>query len=473
MRSFDDINDCPNIKPFYYDQMVAHDDVKFPYRVRTVDEAAELIDTIPIGSYLSIPNINDLSQVHIYRRVEFNETTPEPAIWDGESTDVSWYDAKKKMLLVTTAAQLRGLHDLVAKGITFEGQEVRLGNNIDLGYHEWDPIGKMYQIHSSKNTSKHMYSKYDISIDIQHAFQGTFNGAGHIIYGLSIRKKPKDGNFHGFFLALEKATVKNVIFGYVNLSTVDSNTSFAAVTGVAENTIFSNIRVTGVISCSKPSGVCGIAIDSIFYECKNAARLIARTTQCVGLIAGGICQQITLSKQTIKDLKGKSPVIFKNCLNEGSIEMDGNNAKYLWAGHFFGGTFYKRDVANFSFTIEKCKISDDCRISVRNGDEVEGESVFYGYLDNNANQSNYIGATTKDDLLSGLIGRVDQYVDITVVRTTMSTIIDNMVVSGTVNTLHSEIGDKTFSTIDAEPITSDDCIYDLEPFFKYVKTVKI
>ena len=48
-----------------------------------------------------------------------------------------------------------------------------------------------------------------------------------------------------------------------------------------------------------------------------------------------------------------------------------------------------------------------------------------------------------------------------------------MVIPGTLNTLHSDVGENVFLTTDASPIRTEDCVYDLEPYFKYIKTVKI
>jgi excinuclease ABC subunit C len=44
---------------------------------------------------------------------------------------------------------------------------------------------------------------------------------------------------------------------------------------------------------------------------------------------------------------------------------------------------------------------------------------------------------------------------------------------GSINTLKSNRGEKVFKTIDADRISDNDCIYDLEPFFHYIKTIKI
>ena len=51
-------------------------------------------------------------------------------------------------------------------------------------------------------------------------------------------------------------------------------------------------------------------------------------------------------------LNGSGPKIFVNCINDGEIIIDAANSKYLWAGYFFGGTFYKPDIDIDGFEIK-------------------------------------------------------------------------------------------------------------------------
>lgn len=463
-----------NINPFYRDHVVTHDDVKHEYRVKTIDEANNLIDTIPNEEYISIPNINNLCEVHIYRKTNYDDSVNPNAIWDGVSSDKSWYDSSSRIFELSTANELKGLQQLVSEGVTFYNKEIKLVSNIDLAFKDWEPIGEFYKV-SSEESNGVPYSKYDIIINDRHVFKGTFNGGGHIIYGLKISESRENCNFYGFFLGLKEAIVKNVVFADVLLKSDNSAISYSAVAGVAENCIFSNIHVSGNIECTKPSGLCSIAVDSVFYNCKNSARLKAKTSELTGIVVGGICQQFSISAEMVKHLEGNVPKVFVNCVNEGSIIIDGTNAKYLWAGHFFGGTFYRRGTLTFSFIMEKCKIHDDAHIYVTNMDKVASEVVYFGYNDNSSNESNNTttSAISKEDLLCGLIGRVDIYVETTVIKTTLSTIVDTMVIPGTLNTLHSDVGENVFLTTDASPIRTEDCVYDLEPYFKYIKTVKI
>lgn len=71
--------------------------------------------------------------------------------WDG-SVDTSWYSGGSPYT-IDTAEGLAGLAALVNGGNDFSGQTVLLGDNLNLGGHEWTPIG-----------------------NASHPFNGTFGG---------------------------------------------------------------------------------------------------------------------------------------------------------------------------------------------------------------------------------------------------------------------------------------------------------
>lgn len=457
----------------YSDNNVTNDDIDLKHQLRTEEEAFDMLPHLDNGDYISIINGNDLSEAFIYRKLAFEERVKPECLWDGSSSDASWYDADESVQHIQNAAQLKGLYDLVMSGITFEGKEVRLDCNIDLCSHEWTPIGDVYKLDREKGNS--LYTKYDINISPDKVFKGIFNGCAHIIYNMTITKKYGDANFFGFFLVLKNAVVKNIIFSGVDMHTTDSTTNYASVCGVAENCRFMGIDTSGSISCAKPSGICGIGYSSVFYNCRNDVTLTARVSdddKDTGIVIGGICQQITLSRKSIDELYGSSVPMFKNCVNTGKIYADGTNAKYLWIGSFFGGTYYEKGVYGFSFTIDRCNMKNSIAV-VSNSDKVKGECIFSGYKDNIESITNNIGNSCKDDLLAGAIGRVDQYIDIHVIKSNPSIMLGALVIPGSANTLHSKSGSKTFITEKAEIENNVHCIYNLVPFYKYIKTIHV
>ena len=461
--------DEDELRTAYTDHIVNNEAIDSCLRVDTSDEAENLIGkTIP-GQYISITNQNNLGEVFIYQRSKFDGNVPEEGIWDGKSSSIDWYRKDAKIQYICSASELRGFADLVNAGYTFKGMEVRLNNNIELGYYDWEPIGNTYDVTSQKDESI-LYSQYDVNVDKKHTFQGIFNGCGHVIYELRLTKKSKTW-FSGFFTSILNAEINNISFEGIDVWNEDDNVGFSTIAGVAENSIFTNVSVSGRIVCAKPSGICGIAKDSSFYNCKNSVTLYAKSNVPAGLIAGGICQQLTISKNMLSNLNKNIPKVVSHCINNADIFADGTNAKYLWVGHFFGGTYYDENVDTFSFIMDYCIIHKEKNIHVTNMNKVDGETVFFGY-DDNAGPSNNVSKTSKDDLLGGLIGRVDKGVTIEVRKATLSTRVNSMVIPGSVNTLVSKSGDNTFSTQNVKSPAVQETIYDLEPFFRYVKTTK-
>lgn len=441
------------------------------FKISTEEEALDLIDKTKPGDYISIANKNNLSEVFIYQRNDNIASVPDSAKWDGASYDTDWFNYKDDKFVITTAAQLKGFQLLVNSGVTFKGKEVMLGNSIDLCKYDWIPIGLEYQT-ETYNIDNDIRAKYVLNLDHKHTFQGVFNGCGHRIMRLHLPEGGKRSGFYGFFTSISEAEINNVIFDYVDLCSEDDSRSYCAVAGIANNSIFTNVIVTGNIISPKPSGICGIAIDSAFYSCKNLAVLYAKVKSDTGIVAGGICQQLTITKKMIEYLDNKAPKLFVNCVNEGAIIADGKYAKYLWIGHFFGGTYYEKDVTNFNFIIETCTIRKNAYISVLNSKDIKGEKVFFGCSDYEKQPTNNVGEHSKDDLLDGIIGRVDQGVGIKVRKSTSSVIINNLVIPGTINTLASDPGKNTFYTMSASSIGLEEKVYNFEPYFKYVKTTK-
>lgn len=441
-------------------------------RVDSEEEALELVKVTKPGQYISVVNKNNLAQVFIYRRNLIDTGVIPDGIWDGKNSDTSWYNDTVRTLHIRTAAQLKGLCDLVDAGFTFKGKEIQLDNNIDLNYYEWKPIGKPYMVDDEMLDSL-LYTKYSIQTDSSHTFQGIFNGKGHYIHNLAISENEEGAKFSGFFLAIDQASINNITFENVRLISDNDETSFATIAGIANNSIFTNVTVSGIINCVKPAGICGVARDTAFYGCRNKANLNARASSKVGIVAGGICQQLTLSKDMTIQLQDKAPRLFMNCINEGNIVADGTNAKYLWIGNFFGGTYYEKGVQSFSFIMDRCDIEYGTSTIVENADSIEGETVFFGYRDgfHNGAQNN-VGITSKDDLMNGLIGRVDQYVGIEVKKLTSSSIVNSLVIPGSVNTMVSGVGDNTFHTLNVTKATLEESIYDLEPYFQFIRTSK-
>lgn len=445
--------------------------ISVEFKADTPDKIYELIPKTSPGEYISITNRNNLGEVYIYQRNEIEDDVPKEAVWNGTDSDTWWYDEKKDKFVITTAAELVGFASLVRDGVTFKEKEVQLGNNIDLGGHRWTPIGNSYTVEATQKPGE-AHPRYSLVIDKDHVFQGVFNGCGYKIFGLAFFGDYDITGFTGFFAAIDEAEIHNVVFEQVRMISDTDHLNYAGVVGIANNSIFTNVIVSGEITSAKPAGICGIAVDTAFYSCKNTANLHARVFGDSGIIAGGICQQITFTKEMVNHLNGRMPKKFVRCVNEGKIEADGTNAKYLWIGHLFGGTYYDVDADTFSFIIDSCSIGYGTHIRVINSDKIKGDCVYFGYQDSYLDSEfNNVSENSKDDLMSGIIGRVDQNIGVAVIKTTSSTVINNMVIPGTVNTMISAPGKNTFYTKNVNPI-EEESPYNLEPFFRFIKVSK-
>ncbi len=98
--------------------------------------------------------------------------------WDSSASDKSWYDQTKTEFYISTAAQLKGLANIVNDGTySFKETTVYLENDIDLDNHPWVPIG--YGFFTPKS------------------FCGTFNGNAHTISNLYISTDKLTGVYYG------------------------------------------------------------------------------------------------------------------------------------------------------------------------------------------------------------------------------------------------------------------------------------
>ncbi len=151
-----------------------------------------------------------------------------------------WYDdyLSATEFVIQSGAELGYLAELVNDGTdSFHGKTISLTGDIDLaGVDNWTPIGD----------------------SAEHSFQGTFDGAGHLIKNLAVNRT--DANYAGLFGYVDNAGIKNL--------------------GIAGGT------VTGV---NYAGGVTGYAAGTTTIEnCYNTAAITATTGDNSGGIAGGM-----------------------------------------------------------------------------------------------------------------------------------------------------------------------------------------
>ena len=68
------------------------------------------------------------------------EEVSDADVWDGESSDTSFYTFSSNTLYIDSAARLKGFADLTRNGFSFEGLTVELTTDVDLNGNTWYPI---------------------------------------------------------------------------------------------------------------------------------------------------------------------------------------------------------------------------------------------------------------------------------------------------------------------------------------------
>ena len=122
-------------------------------------------------------------------------------VWDGESVSKPAFDDATQTYSIVKPSELAWIAKTVNAGVTratendnMRGKTIKLTSDIDLGGHEWLPIGYI------TGPAKGDYEGYPI------AFKGTFDGQGHTVKGLYVR----ENKYAGLFGCLCGATIKNV-----------------------------------------------------------------------------------------------------------------------------------------------------------------------------------------------------------------------------------------------------------------------
>ncbi len=186
-------------------------------------------------------------------------------------------------------------HDLT-KWVNEDG-EICLLCDLDLSsIKEWTPIGNPTDLTSVKKRSI-MADSVRVFGNHFNSGNGVFNGMNHVISGLHIVANDGGNDFSGFFGALYKATVKNLIFDETCTMTVNHTSNYAStntygfVTASAVASTIENVVVKGTIKINKE------------YPDGESFR---------GFYVGGIAGRICGNKQ--------GSAIIRNCRFEGKVE---------------------------------------------------------------------------------------------------------------------------------------------------------
>ena len=184
----------------------------------------------------------------------------QPSVWDGTSSDTGWYDETKTEYYIATAAQLKGLADLVNNdNQTFEGKDVILQNDIDLNGKTWTPIGNGYN-----NGSR--------------VFKGHFKGENHTISNVVINSMT---NPYGM-----AAVSDNYCLGFFGVVKEG---------GISQLKIDGEVTVENGYGCQNAGGLVGYAYNSIIEKVIAKFNLFVRQENGYGLLLGGVAGDATTS----------------------------------------------------------------------------------------------------------------------------------------------------------------------------------
>ncbi|HBC20858.1 MAG TPA: hypothetical protein DC009_01915 [Porphyromonadaceae bacterium] len=211
--------------------------------------------------------------------LEDGETDAEEMdVWDGTSVATGLTEGtgtEEDPYIIRTAAQLQYIAQRVNSGAgenpSFYNKFFRLANDIDLGGHEWTPIGRYNEPNGN-------------------SFSGSFDGNGHTIYNLAVNKTGTNeaAGFFGFIgpAANNGHTVKNLTIKGANIQ-ADRQ---AGILGGIMNSVYpnepaiSNCHVSGTVTAGYfLGGLIGSVSYGSIYDC-SANTVVNGGNDCGALV---------------------------------------------------------------------------------------------------------------------------------------------------------------------------------------------
>lgn len=238
--------------------------------------------------------------------------------WDGQAADQSWYTDAAELHL-DTAAELAGLAKLVNAGTDFSGQTVYLDADVDLGGHDWTPIGQVTALAKDSIQGS--------------AFAGVFDGQGHTVHGLSL--KFAEGNLGYGLFGYSTGSISDVSVasdGVIDLSGVTADlTPFGAIVGfnnggtVSRCTSAARITDDGTETDTRRSlnvgGIVGINdYGGVVEYCVNLGSIHLPSVKArIGGVVGSSCFSSNATTTTIQYCVNYGGITAGLCDNIGGI----------------------------------------------------------------------------------------------------------------------------------------------------------
>lgn len=205
------------------------------------------------------------------------ETTAAAA--DGASIFASGAGTADDPYLIADATELGAFRDSVNAGTTYAGKVIELSADVDIGGAQWMPIGAATRSGSGITAAST-------------PFEGTFNGAGHAISGLTITqtgtqtRNPDDAI--GFFGAVMGGTVEDLIIKDANVRCTSSELAGITVGLLGDGGTVKDVQTSGslVAKCGCGGIVGRLCARGTIIDCANAADITATggTGNCGGIV---------------------------------------------------------------------------------------------------------------------------------------------------------------------------------------------
>jgi len=306
------------------------------------------------------------------------------------ASDTSWYDeyATDEEFYISTPADLYGLATIVNdttgkyKDELFEGKTINLGSNITLNSGTASESG----FTAATGTTRYAWTPIGTTDGFQ--FKGTFDGKGHTISGVYVKK----GNlYRGLFGRCSGAIIRNVKLTNSYLEcTMTSEARLGSIVGLAQGSSFTMENVySDAILKSSAKGVGGL----VGYVSTSSNSKKVNMTSC--WFAGDI--YVDIAGETAVAAGGhignavKGTVLLDTCYYTGDIEVTyrSNSTQESWGAQI--GGFVARDTAtNCPVQIKNSLSAGTIKANWNNNDdgtenkqkEITRTNQFLGYAEN-------------------------------------------------------------------------------------------
>ena len=216
-----------------------------------------------------------------------NVTWAEEKVWDQQT--------------IKNATDFYDFATLVNSGTTFAGKTITLANDVDLSsYADWIPVGTE-----------------------EHPFEGTFDGNGKNITGLTITDCT--GDFHGLF-GYNKGTLKNFTVSGTITSTAAGN-YIGSVAGLNAGTISgvtSSVTVDVENGGEQVGGIVGVNTNGTWFDTSNTQKTIEGAAGLIENCAN--IGNVTGVKQ-VGGIAGENGATVNACYNSGKVDGTNNSSK--------------------------------------------------------------------------------------------------------------------------------------------------